>query len=173
MSRKQRKSLKQKRAKLTHRQLKLLRELPQASSGADAARRAGYSPHRANQSAYQAIKGLEGQINGLLERHGLTDDAVIDKYLLPLMNATETKFFVHQGKVISRCEVIAWGARAKGLDILGMIKGWYKSEQDNTAPGVRVVVINAANRPPRDPAGRIITPPALPGSGHRPSGEPE
>jgi len=51
-------------------------------------------------------------------------------------------------------------------------EGPVPKEQENIAQGVRVVVINAANRPPRDPSGRIITPPA-PGNGIPPNGNGE
>jgi len=169
---KQRKPLKKKRAKLTHRQARFLKELPNASSRADAARKAGYTTHRADQAGYQALKQIEGQMNGLLERHDLTDDAVIEKYLVPLMNAKETKFFAHEGKVVSTREVKAWGPRAKGLDTFSMIRGWYKQEAENVATGV-TVIINAANRPPRDPSERIIVPPALLGNGIPPNGNGE
>jgi hypothetical protein len=139
--------------KLTHRQKKLLKALPGAPSVADAARQAGYSPKRADQSGYQALKQIAGNesILDLLKRHGLDDDRVIEEYLVPLLNATETKFFVHKGKVTSQREVVAWGPRAKGLDTLSMIRGWYKTEQPNDAPQIRSVVIDMAHRPPRPP----------------------
>jgi hypothetical protein len=137
--------------RLTHRQKKLLKALPGASSVADAARQAGYSPKRADQSGYQALKQIAGNesILELLKRHGLDDDTVIEDYLVPLMNATETKFFVHSGKVVSKRVVPAWGPRAKGLDTFGMMRGWYKSEQPNDAPQIRSVLINMAHRPPQ------------------------
>jgi hypothetical protein len=137
--------------RLTHRQKKLLKALPGASSVADAARQAGYSPKRADQSGYQALKQIAGNesILELLKQHGLDDDTVIEEYLVPLMNATETKFFAHKGKVVSKHEVPAWGPRAKGLDILSTMRGWYKSEQPNDGPQIRAVVIDLKNRPPQ------------------------
>ncbi len=135
---------------LTHRQKKLLKALPGAASVADAARQAGYSPKRADQSGYQALKQIAGNesIHELLQRHGLDDDIVIEEYLVPLMNATETRFFVCDGKVVSKRVVPAWSQRAKGLDIFGMIRGWYKTDQEEEAPRIRAVVMNMAHRPP-------------------------
>src|SRR5271154_7356340 len=100
--------------RLTHRQKKLLKALPAASSVADAARQAGYSPKRADQSGYQPLKQIAGNeaILDLLKRHGLDDDTVIEEYLVPLMSASDTRITLHNGKVTSKHRVPAWGARA-------------------------------------------------------------
>lgn len=59
----------------------------------------------------------------VLERHGLTDDALIEKYLKPLLVAKETKFFAFQGEVIETHDVEALGIRKEALDMTFRLKG--------------------------------------------------
>jgi hypothetical protein len=54
---------------------------------------AGYSPKNADQSGYQVMNALRGRMPQLLEKHGIGEDVLIGKYLVPLLDAHETKFF--------------------------------------------------------------------------------
>jgi hypothetical protein len=49
------------------------------------------------QAGYQALAQLRGRVPELLERHGLGEEVLIEKYLKPLLEAEETKFF-NEGK---------------------------------------------------------------------------
>ena len=90
----------------------------------------------------------------LLARHGLDDDSLIDKHLLPLMNAEETKFFtlpVGKGKdrrlQIESRKTANWSARQNGLDMALKIRGLYVREQENKGPEFSVVMIDRSYRP--------------------------
>jgi hypothetical protein len=67
-----------------------------------------------------------------------TDDALIDKHLLPLMGTEETKFFtlpVGRGKnrtlQIHSRNTVAWNARKEGLNMAFKIRGLYVRDQEN------------------------------------------
>ena len=143
-------SQKKRRRKLTAKQRALVRALTKIKHQGKAAIAAGYSPKHARQSAYQARKTAPE----LLARHGLDDDSLIDKHLLPLMNAEETKFFafaVGKGKdrriQIESRKTANWSARQNGLDMAFKIRGLYVREQENKGSEFSVVMIDASNRP--------------------------
>lgn len=151
------KSQKKHRRKLTAKQRALIRALTKTKHQGKAAVAAGYSPKHARQSAYQALESIRKTAPELLARHGLDDDSLIDKHLLPLMNAEETKFFtlpVGKGKDrrlrIESRKTANWSARQNGLDMAFKIRGLYVREQENKGPEFSVVVINGAHRPDWD-----------------------
>lgn len=140
----------------------------------DAAIAAGYPPKNARQSAYQVMQAVQSKMPDIMNRYGLTDEILIDKYLLPLMNAKETKFFpfrkeetktIKIGKkeklvtetvqVIEKREVTAWGARRDGLDLAFRVKGSFspKTEEEArvtqqfTGPTVIVLDLPRPKRP--------------------------
>jgi hypothetical protein len=143
-----------KKRRLTTKQQELIRQLAKTKHQGKAAIAAGYSPKHARQSAYQALESIRKTAPELLARHGLDDDSLIDKHLLPLMNAEETKFFslpVGKGKdrrlQIESRKTANWSARQNGLDIAFKIRGLYVREQENKGPEFSVVMIDASNRP--------------------------
>lgn len=136
--------------KLTPKQRRLIRNLADgAPTQTAAAIAAGYSPNNARQSAHQALQEIEAKAPGLLDRHGLTDDALISEYVKPMLVATKTEFVKYEGKFSDQREVVAWGPRGVALDMVLHIRGLYKTEQPSEMPNVKVVVINSINRPPR------------------------
>ena len=85
----------------------------------------------------------------VLEAAGLTDDALIEKYLKPLLNAEETKFFQHKGRVVSKRNVAALGTRTQALDLAFKLKGSYAPlAVEKTQRTVSVIVLDVP-RPPR------------------------
>jgi hypothetical protein len=82
-----------KRPRPTPRQENFIKGVAAGKTMTQAAIDAGYSPENANQSGYQAMNALRGRMPQLLERHGIGEDVLIGKYLLPLLDAHETKFF--------------------------------------------------------------------------------
>jgi hypothetical protein len=143
-----------KKRRLTAKQQELIRQLAKTKHQGKAAIAAGYSPKHARQSAYQALESIRKIAPELLARHGLDDDSLIDKHLLPLMNAEETKFFtlpVGKGKdrrlQIETRKAANWSARQNGLDIAFKIRGLYVREQENKGPEFSVITINRAHRP--------------------------
>jgi hypothetical protein len=139
----------------TYRQAaRAIRQLAKTKHQGKAAIAAGYSPKHARQSAHQALESIRKIAPELLARHGLDDDSLIDKHLLPLMNAEETKFFtlpVGKGKdrrlQIESRKTANWSARQNGLDMAFKIRGLYVREQENKGPEFSVVMIDRSYRP--------------------------
>jgi hypothetical protein len=143
-----------KKRQLTPRQRALIRNVAAGKSVTKAAVAAGYTSHYPAQAGHQALKQIQHTAPEILARHGLTDDSLIENYLLPLMKADETKFFplpVGRGKTrqlkISTRNTVAWNARKEGLDMAFKIRGLYVREAENVGPEFSVVIINAQNRP--------------------------
>jgi hypothetical protein len=53
------------------------------------------------------MQQLHGRVPELLDRHGLSEEILIDKYLRPLLEAEETIFFQKDGKVKQLMNVAA------------------------------------------------------------------
>jgi hypothetical protein len=118
--------------RLTPRERSLFKNLCKGMSLTDASLQAGYSPKNPGQSGYQAIERIRVAAPELLAKHGLDDDSLIDKYLKPLLNAEETKFFQHEGRVIETRNVAALGIRDSALDKTLKIRGLYAQPNDSS-----------------------------------------
>src|SRR5690349_5094799 len=113
----------------TKRQEALLKNLAMGMSQTDAAIAAGYSKKFAGQSGHQALRQIAKTWPEWLYEVCGTPEAVIEKYIIPLMNAKETKAFNNNGEVVYSRPMINWGARYKGLDIYCRIAGAYQDEK--------------------------------------------
>ena len=123
------------------RQQKFVKELAKGKSLAQAAREAGASDKNANQSGYQGLAQLRGRVPELLERHGLGEEVLIQKYLLPLLEAEETKFFKDGAK---RINVEALAIRHAALRTAFELHGSYAPRDPKEAAqyGVRVIRVD-------------------------------
>jgi hypothetical protein len=139
------------RRRLTPRRVKFVEQLVLGKSLTDAAKEAGYSKAYPGQAGHQALEQIQKNAPELLAKHGLTDDVLIEKYLIPQMNAEKTEFFPYtkrgQRKLLS-VNVVDWRARDAGLEKAMKIRGLYVKEAENTGPTFSVVILNAENRPP-------------------------
>jgi hypothetical protein len=88
------------------RQHKFVKALAEGKTLTQAAKEANYSTKNPGQSGYQALAQLRGRVPELLERHGLGEEVLIEKYLKPLLEAEETKFF-KDGKIRINVETLA------------------------------------------------------------------
>jgi hypothetical protein len=149
---------KKKAKKLTARQRSLVKNLATGMTQADAARAAGYSEKAPRQAGHQALKKLaaSGVGSDLLDRHGLTDDVLVTRYILPLLEANETKFFQTEGKVSEERTVADNVTRRVMVELVCRMKGLFKSEQAPIAEGVKVFFIDRGARPPRPSAIDVI-----------------
>jgi hypothetical protein len=130
------------------RQQKFVKELAKGNTLAQAARNAGYSEKYAGQSGYQALTQLRGRVPELLERHGLGEEVLIEKYLIPLLDAHETKFF-NEGK--TRINVEALGIRHAALRTAFELHGSYAPRDPKEAAQYRVRIIRVdIPRPPNE-----------------------
>ena len=120
---------------LNTRETILLRELAKGHTYTEAARTAGYSEKCLAQSGFQVLQRLKEKIPDILDRKGLTNEAVIEKYLKPALEANETEFAKFEGKITDEREVVAWGPRLQALDMVWNLKGAYAPKavvQNNT-----------------------------------------
>jgi phage terminase small subunit len=83
---------------LTNKERAFVRSLAQGRSLTDAALAAGYSSKNPGQSGWQALENIRHKVPELLDRHGPTDEALIEKHLKPLLNATENEVLPTQGE---------------------------------------------------------------------------
>lgn len=142
----------------TAREKKFLELLHKGFNLKNAALGAGYSPKNPTESGIQARNAIERKGGfDVYEAMGMTREQFIREHLAPGLAATETKFFPHTigtGKkakfVIEERECVAWTPRQRAQDMVLLIAGEYKREQENQATGVRVVILNGAHRPHRE-----------------------
>ncbi len=132
------------------RQVALVKNLVDGMTITEAAQRAGYSKKCPGQSGYQALQNLKLKMPELLDRLGLSDIALIEKHLKPLLSARTTKFFQHRGKVTGKRLVTDNEARLKALDMAFKLRGSFAQEIPKLADatGVNVIIMDAP-RPDR------------------------
>jgi hypothetical protein len=94
----------------------------------------------------------------LMDKHGLTAGALIEKYLVLLLNATRHRCYTHKGKVKTVVEEEALEIRRDALDMALRIRGAYAPPAVEPAHKhtVQVIVLDASLRPKRD-----IPPPTM------------
>ena len=132
---------------LSSRQHAFLKAYAKGKTLKQAAIEAGYSKKNADQSGYQALKAIKGRAADLMDEMGFTDRALIENYLVPLLDAEETKFF-NEGK--KRINVAALGIRNAALDTAFKLRGSYAPRNPKEAEqfGIKVVVLDMP-RPPK------------------------
>ena len=147
--------------KLTPRQHAFVKNLAKGASQKDAFIAAGYKAKHPDQGAHQALKQIQGKVPQIMDEIGLKDHFLIEKYLVPLLDAEETKFF-NQGK--KRVNVPALGIRHTALDTAFKLRGSYAPrDTDQTSQFRGNVIIVDIPRPPK-----VID---VSGNEHKPPGE--
>jgi hypothetical protein len=108
---------------------------------------AGYSDRGNNAVtvASHEMRILREEFPEILAKHGLTDDALIETYLKPLMNATETKYGIFQGEFIEEREQIAWAPRKDGLEMALRLRGAFANEKKAETAGPTNITIEIVN----------------------------
>ncbi len=137
--------------KLTPRQHAFVKNLARGASQKDAFIAAGYKAKHPDQGAHQALKQIQGKVPQIMDQMGLTDHLLIEKYLVPLLDAEETKFF-NEGK--KRINVAALGIRHTALDTAFKLRGSYAPRDPAEAAqfGIKVVVVDIPRPPKHHPA---------------------
>ena len=118
--------------RLTPRQRVLVRNLTKGMSITASAIAAGYSEKNAGQLGHQVLERIREKMPQILDKAGLTDYALIEKYLKPLLEAQETEFAKFEGQITDSRDVIAWGPRAQGLEMAFNLKGSYAPKETRT-----------------------------------------
>ena len=149
-----------KKKQLTPRQVALTKNLLSGTTVTEAARRAGYSEKNLPQSGHQALKAIRLRMPELMDDAGLTEKALIEKYLVPLLSANNTKHFPHKGKVTDKRTVPDNDTRLRALETALELRGSYSSapQEDAAQTGVKVIVVDI----PRPQRG-VIMPDIKPG----------
>ena len=118
-----------------------------ATASAKAAKYRGKSLDSFETIGHENIKKLQFYLQKFLDEAGLSDTHLMN-YLIQGLQAEETKFFAHEGKIISKRTVINWKARRDFLDMALKIKGLYKAEKHElSAPGGAIPVVNMPPKP--------------------------
>jgi hypothetical protein len=117
---------KEKKQKLTLKQSKLIQELPNSTSIAEAGEKAGYSDRTASN---RALKSISERAPEVLERVGLSIEHVVNNCLRPLMDAKETKFFANAGIVLDQREVAANDIRIRAIEVWARLMGAYTAQK--------------------------------------------
>jgi hypothetical protein len=143
---------------LKPRQMAFVKNLADGMTITAAARSAGYSRKCPGQSGYQALQNLKLRMPELLDRLGLSDVALIEKHLKPLLSARTTKFFQYRGKVTGKRLVLDNDARLRALELAFKLKGSFVEVNPKLAEDkdVRVIIMDAP-RPPRPVASAAST----------------
>jgi hypothetical protein len=150
--------------KLTPRQHAFVKNLAKGVSQKDAFIAAGCKAKHPDQGAHQALKQIQSRVPQIMDQMGLTDHVLIEKYLVPLLEAEETKFFKEGSK---RINVAALGIRHTALDTAFKLRGSYAPRDPAEAAqfGIKVVIVDIP-RPPK--MGKTID---VGSNGHMPPGE--
>jgi hypothetical protein len=115
----------------------------------DAAREAGYSGKNLAQSGHQALKAIRLSMPELMDEIGLTERALIEKHLVPLLSATTTKYFQHHGRVKQKRQVADNDARLRALDVALRLRGSYAPKGPEPADATVKVIVLDVPRPDR------------------------
>lgn len=112
-----------KKRKLTQKERALVKALPEAKSQSEAAITAGYSPKNPDQSAYQALESIRKKMPELMDELGLTDTALIQKYLVPGLSASKFDRVKFLGAFGAEREDPDWGNRHHYLQTALKLRG--------------------------------------------------
>jgi hypothetical protein len=155
-----------KRRSLTRRERKFLKHRAAGLTLEKAAIAAGYSPKSAAQAGDQAMQRIQIKAPELFARHELDDDSYIEKHVKPLLFATEVKVFNYNGKLIYSKPLAALAIRARVVELIAELKGMKVKEQETPRNPIKVVMIDAAHRPPRPPSAPTLNLPSMPNPAH-------
>ena len=131
-----------KRKRPTFRQKRLIALIGAGADRQTAAQLAGYSTKHSSQSVGQALHSIQLNFPELMDKHGLSDSSLIETYLKPLLKATRTKHFAHNGKIKSTRRYKDNDTRLGALDMALRLKGSYaavKTQNENRSVSVIVV----------------------------------
>jgi len=128
----------------TTKQRKLVKELAKGKTPTEAVVAAGYSPKNPSQTVYQAMEGIRLRVPEMLDKAGYSVPAIIEKHLAPKLEAKETKFFAHKGKVVSTRQVDDHSTQMRAIENMLEMHGAYAPKDPKEAAqfGVKVIVVD-------------------------------
>jgi len=128
----------------TTKQRKLVKELAKGKTPTEAVVTAGYSSKNPSQTVYQAMEGIRLRVPEMLDKAGYSVPAIIEKHLGPKLEAKETKFFAHKGKVVSTRQVDDHSTQMRAIENMLEMHGAYAPKDPKEAAqfGVKVIVVD-------------------------------
>lgn len=133
---------------LTSKQRKMVKGLLKGKTIEAAALDAGYSKQAPRQTGFNSLQSIKEKMPELMDRIGMTDEALLTKYLQPGLDATETKASVFEGGFVYSKPLVAWGPRLNALDIAFNLKGSYAPKFDpKNLPLMPIQIITNVNFP--------------------------
>ena len=130
---------------LTPRQVLFVKELLKGRTQAQAGRVCGFTEKDIAHKSWQFLQGIKRKAPDIMNSFGLTQEALIERHLTPMLDATEVKVFKTKGteivtdeetgerRVIEGEEIIyskplvAWETRRGALDMAFKLHGSYSS----------------------------------------------
>ena len=122
---------------------KLIREMAKGKTMTRAAKDAGYSTP---QAAHNALRRIRETMPEVIERLGYTDEAIITKYVDPLLHAQKTIFFQNGGVVMDKRTVPALDVRLSSLDMLLRLKNKYPNKLEIEHSGAVLHVLTETEK---------------------------
>ena len=112
-----------------------------------AALEAGYSPKNPSESGRQALAAIKEKAPEVMCRVGLTLETIIRKYLVPLLEAEETKFAQFEGEFTDSVETealnIRLGATRTALELHRAIgTGAELALEESRRAGIDVIIVD-------------------------------
>lgn len=134
------------RNRLTPQQRLLVKNLAKGMNITEAARESGYADNGyVGQLGSQALEGIREKMPKILDRHGLTDDSLIERYLKPALEAQEIEFAKFEGRITDSRDVVAWSPRLTALDMAFNLRGSYAPKEASktsiVGDGIRVEIL--------------------------------
>ncbi len=151
----------QKKRRPTDKQKKLVTLLAAGADRPTAVKLAGYSSKYPSQTVHQALRGLSMTFPELMDKHGLTDSALIDKHLRPLLKAKRTKHWAHDGRVKDKRTYADNDTRLSALELAFRLKGSFapvKTQTENRSVDVIVVDLPRPIHLPDDDDNSSVSP---------------
>lgn len=99
----------------------------------------GYSNR---QSGYSALSDTRRRLQAALEQSGMTPLVFVRDYLLPKMNATETKLATFEGKFTDSVEVEALGTQMDAIKLCAKVAGYFPQKEDNGPTHLAITINN-------------------------------
>ena len=142
MAVKKKKTKKDETKRLTTKQARMVATIPGSKSISEAGRKAGFANA---QNAHRAMASIRKKTPEILAELGLDLTTLVRDHIKPGLQANETKFFAHEGRVRTQRTVVAWNERHKYADTVCKIGGYYQQPDDGSkSHSVAPVTINLA-----------------------------
>jgi hypothetical protein len=118
-----------------------LKRVINGESAKEASLAVGYKTAR---SGYNALADTRKRLVTVMDHYGLTEQALIRDYLMPLLNATQTKFFAKDGIVMDERIVEDNDTRESALHMTWKLRGAYPKEQSEGPSTLNIAINNVS-----------------------------